>query len=436
MFFFDSGFDKEIGLKTRDLLQNGDSYALILSNYSFGIHLKFLQNVHFQCVMVEEGHRASNPESGIYNKISRGLKTDSRIIISGTIIQSRLGQFLTMLKIVDPEIFARIENCSLSEKDILNNPRIGDLFKEILGSTTLRREITSLADGEMPEVDEHLMLFKLSPKHQEVYNKLEQNGIPYQMLRQCTSGLHIDASHELVGDYKKTDDEKTTEAATKFNGVQVILEQELKKNNKVLMFGVFVKSVKWLKKQVEGLGYPCVDVYGRKGVVWNEDVSKSNEAEIKKFKHDPTTNVCVATYGTLGYGINVQEANVVIFYEMSDTATDILQAKARIIRLNQQKRCKIYYMVTLNTVEHKIYFQHFSSKVKLNTALVTENKFLHVKNPQKQVVFLEKDVPNVTPIEHCDSAAIVNEKTIDLKNYAKNLAKPEKQGNYFFQTHE
>ena len=80
VFFFDSGFDKPTGMNKRDLLQNGDSYVLILSNHSFDMHLHHLKDVHFQCVMLEEGHRASNPESALYNKISRGLKTESTIM--------------------------------------------------------------------------------------------------------------------------------------------------------------------------------------------------------------------------------------------------------------------------------------------------------------------------------------------------------------------
>ena len=75
--------------------------------------------------------------------------------------------------------------------------------------------------------------------------------------------------------------------------------------------------------------------------------------------------------GNISYGLNLQEAST-MFYEMAATVNKILQAKARVIRIGQSKRCSIYYFDTLNMVEEDVYFTHFSKKVELSSILVTE----------------------------------------------------------------
>ena len=81
------------------------------------------------------------------------------IVISGTIVQSRIGQFTTMLKLIEKEIFKCIENYKITEKEITSDGVIPDLLRAILGSLALR-ESSCLKDGQMPEVDEFLMFSK------------------------------------------------------------------------------------------------------------------------------------------------------------------------------------------------------------------------------------------------------------------------------------
>ena len=95
------GLDPESGKTTRDWLENKDSFVLILSDHAMNIHLNHLKQHYYDGIFLEEGHRASNSESGIFNKFANVLSAKCYIVITGTVIQSRVEQFLTILTIVD-----------------------------------------------------------------------------------------------------------------------------------------------------------------------------------------------------------------------------------------------------------------------------------------------------------------------------------------------
>ena len=150
------GLDPDSGKTTRDLLENEKS--LILSDHALDIHLNHLKQ-HYYGIFLEEGHRASNSESGIFNKFTNVLSAKCYIVITGTVVQSRVEKFLTILTIVDKKIFKNIKNLKICEKDITDNGIIADLFKAILGKIALRRKPGCLDNSKMPEVDEFLCLF-------------------------------------------------------------------------------------------------------------------------------------------------------------------------------------------------------------------------------------------------------------------------------------
>ena len=391
-------------------------------------HLSQLKKVYFDGIFLEEGHRASNSESGIFNKFGNVLQANATIIITGTVVQSRLSQFMNVLKLIDQELFKIIENYKFTEKDIETEPLILDLFRAIIGILCLRREASSLQNGTMPDVDEFLLLCKMSPKQKKYYDtvNVEANST-YQTMRRAASSMEIDVSDESKSDCNAAVEEKASEGSVKWNALQQILEEQHGKNNKVIVFTTFVKTLQWLSGKCADVDIKTVNIHGRKGVGWNQRLATSNEEKIQLFKTDPDVKTCIATYGSLAYGVNLQQSNVVVFFEMSDTANDILQAKCRIIRMNQQKRCFIYYLVTLNTVEMDVYFKHFTEKVKLNDILITDNKYLHIPHPTRQIIFLEQDLKTINPIEHYDSAEKINEKKINLNLYAKTLEKKNSQ---------
>ena len=81
------------------------------------------------------------------------------------------------------------------------------------------------------------VFLKCDKKYQKFYNTIDKEIGGYQTLRQVASSWWIDDEQE----------KKVPNVAAKWNGLRVLLEEEMQKKNKVLLFGVYVKTVKWLK---------------------------------------------------------------------------------------------------------------------------------------------------------------------------------------------
>ena len=140
------------------------------------------------------------------------------MIISGSTVQSRLSQFLTMLKLVDKELFKIIESYKFTESDIVKEPVILELFRKILGILCLRREHTSLEHGKMPEVEEFMLFFPMSPKQKEFYDTLKDKNADYQVLRRAASSMAIKVP-EAIGVDNPELEKKTSKASAKWNGL-------------------------------------------------------------------------------------------------------------------------------------------------------------------------------------------------------------------------
>lgn len=96
---------------------------------------------------------------------------------------------------------------------------------------------------------------------------------------------------------------------------------------------------------------------------------KNRDEIIDSFKNNET-QIMVATQKVLGISQNFQNANVIIFYDNDWSCLNKIQAKGRILRLNQTKQCFIYNLFYKNSIEQYI----------LETLEKKENSFNNLMN--------------------------------------------------------
>ena len=73
-------------------------------------------------------------------------------------------------------------------------------------------------------------------------------------------------SDDYIGDGSEQDEHKVSEAATKWNGLQTILEKAITKGEKVIVFTVDVKTLQWLKPKCEDCDYKLLIYMERKAL--------------------------------------------------------------------------------------------------------------------------------------------------------------------------
>jgi len=75
------------------------------------------------------------------------------------------------------------------------------------------------------------------------------------------------------------------------------------------------------------------------------DVPQTQRKEaIQKFKTDPNTHVLIATYKTLGFGVTLTEARIVIFADLPPRDADLQQAVDRVHRIGQERDVYVIYL--------------------------------------------------------------------------------------------
>ena len=82
-------------------------------------------------------------------------------------------------------------------------------------------------------------------------------------------------------------------------------------------------------------------------------------------------DVLVCQYQSGGVGLNLQTAHIMIMYEPCLSSLLMAQAKGRIYRKGQEKRCLYYYLYTPATIEQKV-LRTVKNGVDVNTAMLAE----------------------------------------------------------------
>ena len=92
------------------------------------------------------------------------------------------------------------------------------------------------------------------------------------------------------------------------------------------------------------------------GVVAITGNTKNDERQpiIDKFQSDPNIRVLVITVRTGNVGLNLVEANHVVFNDYSYSPSDMMQAEARIYRLGQTKKAYVHYLTSQGTVDEDV----------------------------------------------------------------------------------
>ena len=124
-------------------------------------------------------------------------------------------------------------------------------------------------------------------------------------------------------------------------------------DDKVIVFGNYIDATNRLGREI-GEKLSTKDYSHPKVAITSETDSKDRQPIIDKFQSDPRVRVLVMTVRTGNVGLNLVEANHVVFNDYSYSPSDMMQAEARIFRLGQTKTTFIHYMSSQDTVDEDV----------------------------------------------------------------------------------
>lgn len=112
-------------------------------------------------------------------------------------------------------------------------------------------------------------------------------------------------------------------------------------NNRVIVFYNYTEEYRILKEIVDKLDKPVSVVNG-------------NSRDLRAYENDDDS-ITFIQYQAGSKGLNLQKANMVVYYSPTESAENYMQSKKRIHRINQTRTCFYYHMKCENTIEIDIY---------------------------------------------------------------------------------
>ena len=154
-----------------------------------------------------------------------------------------------------------------------------------------------------------------------------------------------------------------SESSSKIEEIIILIKQLLQNNqDKIIVFSDFTEPLFILAKRLEKEGVGHNLLYG----------GSDKTEELKEFKTNKESRILLCQMKTGSYGLNLTEANNIIFMNRPFNPAVEYQAISRAHRNGQTKTVFIYYLITKNTIEEKI-ITMLNEKKEISNKIIKEN---------------------------------------------------------------
>jgi SNF2 family DNA or RNA helicase len=325
-----------------------------------GKHAKYLNEIYFDMIIVDEAHKLKNRDT-LNWKFVNNLNKKYLLLLTATPIQNSLEDLYSLISLLYPDLYTNFN--IFKEKYIPGKHCVKDSnkLKKELDDIMIRnsRIDTGL---KLPERHIYQYLVELNPEERELYEKLSTyvkneyinrkntksnilNLIIYQR-EICSSSFALQRtltnSSYLTGELIEINN---LASKIRLNNKIKIVEEILKKvDGQVIIFTEFRATQEYIAYYLEEKGY--------KTILFNGGYSLSGK-EWVKYIFQKEKDVLISTEAG-SQGLNLQFSNVIINYDLPWNPMKLEQRIGRIHRLGQNRDVYIYNLATKDTIEEKI----------------------------------------------------------------------------------
>jgi len=340
-----------------------------------------LGRIDWKYLIIDEAHRIKNENSSL-SKVVRVMKTEHRVLITGTPLQNNLHELWALLNFLLPEIFGDAEQFDewFNVSGEKGQENVVKKLHTVLRPFMLRRVKKDVACSVPPKKETKLFI-GLTPMQQQWYkkiltkdahelnslggpNKVRLLNILMQLRKVCNHPYLFDGA-EPGPPY--TDGPHLWENSGKLSLLHKLLPKLKAKGSRVLIFTQMTRVLDILEDYMRLQQYQYCRIDG------NTD-GESRDDQMDEFNAEGSPKFCfLLSTRAGGLGINLATADIVILYDSDWNPQVDLQAMDRAHRIGQKKPVQVFRFIADGTVEEKI-MERADRKLFLDAAVIQQGR--------------------------------------------------------------
>jgi SNF2 family DNA or RNA helicase len=387
----------------RSLCKSSSKVDILLTSYTtFQQYQKSFLNQSWLYVVLDEGHKIRNPQAGI-TIACKQLLSPNRLLLTATPIQNNLIELWSLMDFVCPgrlgtqSVFAVEFSVPIhmggyahaETNEIKLAHERAALLQSLVEPYMLRRWKRQVAI-QLPEKIEQIVQCKLTNSQRAIYKNIISKVSPSEpseeveqewldkkdsrsnsFLLSVLDQLRKLCNHPwlLKSEKENYDKRSIISCSCKMEVVIKILDSLDRKTDKVLLFCQTRQMLDILEEVIEyinrerGLDYKYLRMDGTTEISLRPKlVQQFNSVSDGIFLFLLTTRVG-------GIGVNLTGANYVILYDPDWNPSTDLQARERAWRIGQERTVTILRLMTIGTIEEKIYHRQIFKQILTNRIL-------------------------------------------------------------------
>jgi len=333
-----------------------DDTDLVITSYGYLARAPWLTAASWRIIILDEAQAIKNPTAK-QTKLVKGLKAETRIALTGTPIENRLGDLWSIFDFVNPGLLGSSKQFSTFVKALAERPHnpYGPL-RDLVRPYILRRLKTDKSIiADLPDKTEVNVFCPLSRKQAALYQQavedlagkledvdgMQRKGIVLAFLMRFKQICNHPS--QWLGD-----DSWAEEDSGKLARLRDIAEVVAARQEKALIFTQF-------RETTAPLAAFLATVFGRPGVVLTGDTEvKKRKDLVRQFQEDESVPFFVLSVKAGGAGLNLTAASHVVHFDRWWNPAVENQATDRAFRIGQNKNVLVHKFICRGTIEDKI----------------------------------------------------------------------------------
>lgn len=361
-------------------------YDLILTTYGLvRSDIELFREFNFHYVVLDESQAIKNPLTKTAKAVKL-LRTQNRLIMTGTPIENNTFDLYSQMDFVNPGMLGSIEGFRrefANPIDKEKNEATAEQLRKLVYPFILSRKKHEVAK-DLPDKIETVLYCEMPASQRQVYNFYKDKYRTLLIEKMATEGYGKAGMYILQGLMKLRQicnspeliDEPEAQVSSESAKMEVLvsmLEDIIAEGHKVLVFSFFKGMLNLIAKALDER---------EEGYVLLTGDSNNREALVQEFKEDDEKKVFLISLKAGGFGLNLEEANYVFLVDPWWNPAVEQQAIDRSHRIGQTQNVFAYKLICKDTIEEKILALQERKKALAGDIIHTEGGFLKQLKPE------------------------------------------------------